>query len=119
MPYVPLELDIWEAVSNKIDHISNDDALQAIARAYYELHTLEQVTDGYRTLATAYSFTVARDQKAEWWQLSIQNRLKGTENIILDYIRELKDEQDRTYCVVQSVREAITEIEKEIRRLGY
>lgn len=34
MPYVPLELDIWEAVSNKIDHISNDDALQAIARAY-------------------------------------------------------------------------------------
>ena len=112
MPSTPLELDIWEAISNKIDRISNDGALQAIARAYYQLHALEKITDGYRALVTAYSFTL--DQKVSG---NIQNRLKRNESIILEQIREPKDEQDQT--IIQTVRKAIMEIENEIRRLTH
>jgi hypothetical protein len=111
MPFTPLELDIWEAISNKIDRISNDDALEAIARAYYRLHALEKVANGYRTLAIAYSF--AADTKMS---NSVLNRLKRNENIILEQIREPKDEHDQT--LIQIIREAITETENEIHRLG-
>jgi len=111
MPFTPLQLDIWEAISNKIDRISNDNALQAIARAYYELHTLEKIANSYRTLAFAYSF--AADTKVSG---SVLSRLKRNENIILEQIREPISEQDRT--LIQAVREAVTEIENEILRLS-
>jgi len=111
MPFTPLQLDIWEAISNKIDRISNDNALQAIARAYYELHTLEKIANSYRTLAFAYSF--AADTKVSG---SVLSRLKRNENIILEQIREPISEQDRT--LIQAVREAVTEIENEIQRLS-
>ena len=111
MPFTPLQLDIWEAISNKIDRISNDNALQAIARAYYQLHTLEKIANSYRTLASAYSFAV--DTKVSG---SVLSRLKRNENIILEQIREPNSEQDRT--LIQAAREAVAEIENEIQRLG-
>jgi len=110
MPFSPLELEIWDAISNKIDRISNDHTLQAIAKAYYQLHMLERVTEGYRTLTIAYSFTA--DTKVS---SNVQSRLKRSEGIIMDQLREPKDAQDRT--IIQTVNEAVTEIDKEIQRL--
>jgi hypothetical protein len=111
MPVSPLELEIWEAISDKIDRISNDDVLEAIARAYYRLHTLQRVANGYRTLAITYSFAADTQMRD-----AILNRLKGTETNILEQIREPKDERDQT--LIQIMREAIMEAENEIRRLN-
>jgi hypothetical protein len=48
--------------------------------------------------------------------LKVLDRLRLTENTILEQIRELNPEQDK--ILIQTLREAITEIENEIQRLG-
>jgi hypothetical protein len=105
-----LELDIWEAVSNKIDSITNDKALEAIARAYYDLHTLERTLEWYRIYAAIYFSTSNEKLKP-----NIRKGMQSIASIILERTREPKDEQDRT--VIAEMREAISEIDKEIKRL--
>ncbi len=116
LEFVPVALDIWEAVSNKIDSIANDNALEAIASAYYRLHTLERVLEWYRIYAAIY-FSISSNEKLK---PNLRKGLQSIAGIILERIREPKDEQpkdEQERMVIVEIREAISEIDKEIQRL--
>jgi len=110
VPYAPLELGIWKAISNKIDLITNDVTLDAIAKVYYQFDTLEKTLESFADDAAAYDPQAADKTKKE-----IAKRVISHRDAILDHLREPKDAKDKT--VIFFITTAISEVEKEITRL--
>ena len=109
--YAPLELGIWKAVSNKIDLITNDKSLQAIAKAYYQFDTLEKAMD---TLEDHEALFLATDQNATERSTELKKRVLHDIEVILEHVREPKNEEDKT--VISYTKQAIFEIQEEINR---
>jgi hypothetical protein len=110
VPYAHLELGIWEAVSNKIDLITNDKTLQSIAKAYYQFSTLENALESYESNATAYESESDLRVKG-----GLLKRVKANRDTILEHLREPKT--GASWTVISFTNEAIRDIDSEIKRL--
>jgi hypothetical protein len=111
IPFAPLSFEIWDAIPNKIALVP-EHSLAIIGDAYYNLRSLEKALDRFNDYAHGY-FSASNEKV----KTNVKNRIKSVRTVILGHIREPKNENDRT--VILLIREAISQIDKEIKRLNY
>lgn len=109
LPFAPISMDIWEAIPDKTAILS-EHSLGIIGNAYYNLRSLEKALD--RLGMYTQSYLTALDEKSK---IDFKTNVQSVISVIFSHIRESENPKDRT--VVSTIKEAILEIDNELKRL--
>ena len=109
VPFAPISFEIWDAIPNKIALVP-ERALGIIGNAYYNLRSLEKALDRFGDYAHGYFSASDERVKAD-----LKDRVNSVRTVILGHLSEPENDKDRK--VITAIREAISKIDNEIKRL--